>query len=167
MKKFLPLAIACSATFAALNPATARAQETDGGQVALGLALMAASTGMGVLTGYSLWGGCRDCEKTAFNDQYFKEHYVSLTQDLALGAGESVLDLASAVDVPPENVGRFGKVLRTHRAELLALANPATITPADAERLLARIDQLAFTAGLKRVAPAQKERPIQLAQRGD
>jgi hypothetical protein len=65
-----------------------------------------------------------------------------LAQDLALGAGRSIDDLAAAAGIRQENLGRFGRLLRAHRAELLELARAEPLPGADAVRLLQRVGEL-------------------------
>ncbi len=66
-----------------------------------------------------------------------------LKQDLALGAGPTVRDLASAAEIRPEHLGRFGKLLQTHRAEVLAPATAgARVSLEQATQVLMKIGEL-------------------------
>ena len=66
-----------------------------------------------------------------------------LKQDLALGAGPTVRDLASAAEIRPEHLGRFGKLLQTHRADILGPATEGTrVTLDQATRMLMTIGEL-------------------------
>ncbi len=65
-----------------------------------------------------------------------------LKQDLALGAGPSLDDLAQAAEIPPAHRERFAALLQRHRAEILEpLDGP--LGPQLAVRVLSRIGQLA------------------------
>jgi hypothetical protein len=66
-----------------------------------------------------------------------------LQEDLALGAGRSIDDLAALARIRAEHLGRFAKLLRAHRAELLELADARALTPDRAVRALRRIGELA------------------------
>jgi hypothetical protein len=76
---------------------------------------------------------------------YLRSRTYQLREDLALGAGPSIDDLASLARIRRENVGRFGRLLRTHRRELLALADARLLTPERAEAWLRRVGELART----------------------
>ncbi|MBM7115992.1 hypothetical protein I3V78_20775 [Archangium primigenium] len=74
---------------------------------------------------------------------YLRARNHQLREDLALGAGPSIEDLASLARIRRENLRLFGQVLRAHRGELLALAQPAHLTPARALEWLERVGRLA------------------------
>ncbi|XXF75950.1 hypothetical protein P2318_23215 [Myxococcaceae bacterium GXIMD 01537] len=74
---------------------------------------------------------------------YLRARTHQLREDLALGAGPTVDDLAAAARIRRQNLGTFGRVLRTHRAELLALADARTLTSERAVRWLQRVGELA------------------------
>ncbi|WP_342376929.1 hypothetical protein NVS55_36815 [Myxococcus stipitatus] len=76
---------------------------------------------------------------------YLRSRTHQLREDLALGAGPTVEDLAAAANIRRENLGTFGKLLRTHRAELLALADTRALTPERAVAWLERVGELART----------------------
>lgn len=66
-----------------------------------------------------------------------------LKQDLALGAGPTVRDLASAAEIRAEHLARFGKLLQTHRAEILGPATEGTrVTLEQATQALMKIGEL-------------------------
>ena len=77
-------------------------------------------------------------------DAYLRSRTHQLREDLALGAGPSIDDLAQLAHIRRENLRLFGQVLRAHREELLALARPATLTP---ERALAWLERVGALAG--------------------
>ncbi len=110
--------------------------------------------GTAALVGLAIWGGLGLTAATA--DQpgqrekqgaaaaaYLRANENQLRQDLALGAGRTVEDLAAAAGIRPENLPRFGRMLRRHRAELLAHLDGGPITHATALELLGRIGELA------------------------
>jgi hypothetical protein len=66
-----------------------------------------------------------------------------LEQDLALGGGQSIEDLAAMAEIQPEHLTRFGRLLREHRAELLSLARPSALTPERAAEFMQQIGGLA------------------------
>ncbi|WP_242595320.1 hypothetical protein [Corallococcus exiguus] len=76
---------------------------------------------------------------------YLRARTHQLREDLALGAGPTVEDLAQAARIRRENMDVFGKLLRTHRKELLMMADAKTLTPERARAWLERVGQLART----------------------
>ena len=76
---------------------------------------------------------------------YLRGRTHQLREDLSLGAGPSIEDLAALAHIRRENLRLFGWVLRAHRVELLALADNATLTPERAMAWLARVGELATT----------------------
>ncbi|WP_143196030.1 hypothetical protein [Archangium sp. Cb G35] len=76
---------------------------------------------------------------------YLRARTHQLREDLALGAGPSIEDLAAMARIRRENLRVFGRVLREHRGELLALAESSSLTPERALGWLARVGQLART----------------------
>ncbi|WNG55023.1 hypothetical protein F0U59_09730 [Archangium gephyra] len=76
---------------------------------------------------------------------YLRARTHQLREDLALGAGPSIEDLAAMARIRRENLRIFGRVLREHRRELLALAESSALTPEHALEWLARVGQLART----------------------
>ena len=74
---------------------------------------------------------------------YLRARTHQLREDLALGAGPSIEDLAAMARIRRENLRVFGRVLREHRQELLTLANTSTLTPERALGWLERVGQLA------------------------
>lgn len=76
---------------------------------------------------------------------YLRARTHQLREDLALGAGPSIEDLAAMARIRRENLRVFGRVLREHRSELLTLADSSTLTPERALSWLERVGQLAST----------------------
>jgi hypothetical protein len=65
-----------------------------------------------------------------------------LKQDLALGAGPTVKDLASAAEIHVEHLSRFGQMLQAHRAELLAPTGSGHVSLQQAAQVMGRIGEL-------------------------
>ncbi|MBE4750149.1 hypothetical protein G4177_18450 [Corallococcus sp. ZKHCc1 1396] len=76
---------------------------------------------------------------------YLRARTHQLREDLALGAGPTVEDLAQAARIRRENLDVFGRLLRSHRQELLALAEAKSLTPDRARAWLERVGELART----------------------
>ncbi|GHG80075.1 hypothetical protein GCM10012319_32660 [Comamonas sp. KCTC 72670] len=74
---------------------------------------------------------------------YLRARTHQLREDLALGAGPTVEDLAAAARIRREHLGVFGGVLRAHREELLALAESNALTPDRALAWMERVGELA------------------------
>lgn len=74
---------------------------------------------------------------------YLRSRSHQLREDLALGAGPTVEDLAAAAHIRRENLGTFGRVLRAHRQELLVMADARTLTPERALAWMERVGELA------------------------
>lgn len=74
---------------------------------------------------------------------YLRSRTHQLREDLALGAGPTVEDLAALARIRREHLGIFGQLLRAHRHELLALADERTLTPERAAAWLRRVGELA------------------------
>lgn len=67
---------------------------------------------------------------------------LQLQQDLALGAGPTLEDLAGLAGIAPAHRQRFGRVLQQHRAQLLA---PRDVTPEQAAAVLSVVGDLVMT----------------------
>lgn len=132
-------------------PATAQndPQQTANGAdaltIVLGFMTSTSSTLSGVATGYSMWG-MSSGGVTAQLERYISAHQADLEQDLALGQGPTIRDLAEFAQVEPEHRSSFGKFLRKNRADLLDLANADTLTPARTQRFADRITALSLLA---------------------
>ncbi len=64
---------------------------------------------------------------------------LQLEQDLALGAGPAIDDLAGIAAIAPSNRARFGKLLQRNRSLLLARRD---VTPRQAAAMMARVGDL-------------------------
>lgn len=67
---------------------------------------------------------------------------LQLQQDLALGAGPTLEDLAGLAGILPAHQAHFGRVLQRHRASLLVSRQ---VTPEEAAAVLARVGDLVMT----------------------
>ena len=76
---------------------------------------------------------------------YLRARTHQLREDLALGAGPTVEDLAQAARIRRENLEVFGRLLRAHRQELLSMADAKRLTPERARAWLERVGALART----------------------
>jgi len=54
---------------------------------------------------------------------------------------------AAMAEIRPQNLERFGRLLREHRSELIAWTDARALTPAAAERVLRRIGEIASGDG--------------------
>jgi hypothetical protein len=76
---------------------------------------------------------------------YLNARTYQLREDLALGAGPTVEDLAALAHIRREHLGIFGRLLRAHRKELLELADTRALTPERALQWLQRVGEIALT----------------------
>ena len=60
---------------------------------------------------------------------YLQQNALALTEELSLGRGPAVNELAAAYGVAPDNLPHFGQMLRAHRAQLLELASVENLAP--------------------------------------
>jgi predicted component of type VI protein secretion system len=74
---------------------------------------------------------------------YLRSRAHQLREDLALGAGPTIEELASLARIRRENLGTFGRLLRAHRQELLALADARALTPQRAVEWLRLVGEIA------------------------
>jgi hypothetical protein len=64
---------------------------------------------------------------------------LQLSQDLALGAGPTIDDLAGITGIAPEHRERFGRVLQKHRA---VFTFSREVTPQEAAQVMSRVGDL-------------------------
>lgn len=64
---------------------------------------------------------------------------LQLKQDLALGAGPAIDDLAGIARIPPEHLAHFGRVLQRHRAQFVTSRE---MTPQQAAQVMSRVGDL-------------------------
>jgi hypothetical protein len=67
---------------------------------------------------------------------------LQLRQDLALGAGPTVMDLAGVAGIRPEHRAHFGRVLQKHRALFKVTAE---VTPEEAAKVFSQVGDLVMT----------------------
>lgn len=72
---------------------------------------------------------------------------LQLKQDLALGAGPAIDDLAGIAGIPAEHRVHFGRLLQRNRTQLVA---PPELTPAQAAHCLSRVGALVMDDPLLR-----------------
>lgn len=72
---------------------------------------------------------------------------LQLKQDLALGWGPTLEDLAGLAGVQPANRERFGRLLQRHRREFVVTPE---VTPDEAARVMSRVGDLVMTDALLR-----------------
>jgi hypothetical protein len=75
---------------------------------------------------------------------YLKANAHQLRQDLALGAGPTLDDLAQASGISTQNRAGFARALQRHRRELLSLAKEEGLSPERALAFLSRVGELAY-----------------------
>ncbi len=126
------------------NSSKATGQNSSG--VVAGSALLG-STLVGV--GFAIYGTVRLAKSSGEEHAktvllYLRANGEQLRQDLALGAGPTLDDLAAAAEVRPDHRPRFLKLLQRHRRELLALADLDRLTAEGALSFLSRIGELAL-----------------------
>ncbi len=85
--------------------------------------------------------------------EYLRMRLPRFREDVTRGAGRTVEELASVVNVRREHVPLFGALLRAHRHELLALARARTLTAPRALRLMRRVGELVLEDPLLRPLP--------------
>ena len=73
---------------------------------------------------------------------FFQANQFQLQEDLALGAGRSIEDLAALAQIRREHLPEFAHLLHTHREELLSLTDAEALTPKRAVQALRRIGEL-------------------------
>lgn len=73
-------------------------------------------------------------------EQYVRHNQVALQQDITVGAGQTVEDLAALCGVSGDEVKPFGRALRAHRAAILAQINGQDL---EREQIVAFVKELA------------------------
>jgi hypothetical protein len=74
---------------------------------------------------------------------YLRDVGPQLALDLASGSGPAVRTIEDALELKAAHRPAFERVLRTHRAELLSLTDPAQLTPERSVAFLNRVVELA------------------------
>lgn len=65
-------------------------------------------------------------------EEFVRQNASQLNADLALASGPIINDMATAMNISPENKPQLRKVIRENRNELLELAQLQTLTPSRA-----------------------------------
>lgn len=75
---------------------------------------------------------------------YVRPNARQLRADLAAGAGPTIDDLAAMAGIKAQHLERFGRLLRTHRAELAAHLAPMQLSPDSSAALLLAIGRIGW-----------------------
>lgn len=148
MQKFGVVSVAAALAMALSSTAHAQAVEpVPEGSAALGSSLLSSTIGVpitglgvaiyGIVTTVRGGGGGGDVAEA-----YLRQNANQLAQDLAVGDGRTLLDLASAAEIRAEDYATFASQLRAHRAELLSLADASQLTRERAVAFMARVGEL-------------------------
>jgi hypothetical protein len=126
---------------------TSAGTSKDGGQssaVASATAMLLTTVGgIGLSIYATVRAGDGDRERAVQSAMvWLRANHRQLQQDLALGAGPVVDDLANAAQIRPDHRAEFARVLQRNRKELLALADPETLDTARTRRFLSSIGAL-------------------------
>src|SRR5690554_2969604 len=78
-------------------------------------------------------------DNSASNEAYIRQNAVALQQDVTIGAGDSIDDLAAAFQVSEENIPAFAAALHAKRGELLPLTNVGELDAKRADAFFAII----------------------------
>lgn len=76
----------------------------------------------------------------AMTEQYVRHNQVALQQDITVGAGQTINDLAALCGVSGDEVKPFGRALRAHRAAILKQINGQAL---EREQIVAFIKEIA------------------------
>lgn len=74
---------------------------------------------------------------SASKEAYIRQNAVALQQDMTLGAGESIDDLAAAFQVSEENIPAFTAAVHAQRSELLPLTDVGALDSKRADAFFA------------------------------
>ncbi|WP_253816008.1 hypothetical protein [Myxococcus xanthus] len=122
--------------------------QSNNNDVASSVTVAALVVGLGIIIWQAYAAGARrrgvsPKEAGRAAQVYLRARTHQLREDLALGAGPTVEDLAAAARIRREHLGLFGRVLRANRKELLEMAEANTLTPDRALAWLERVGELA------------------------
>lgn len=92
--------------------------------------------------GLLMYGVSSDAEQAELALRYLRQNELQLRQDLALGAGPALDDLAWIAEIHPDNEREFARVLQQHREELLSAADARQLTRERAASCFVRIGEL-------------------------
>lgn len=135
------------------------------------LPLLSSTVVVGTITlvGFVLWGivGSGKAFVADAAHGWTRENEYQLAQDLAVGDGPAIRDLAAVAGIRPAHLDRFGELLRRERRDLMALveasreSREASVELFRSVGVLARADALLhedYVAFRARHAPAAEER---------
>lgn len=77
--------------------------------------------------------------KSSALEQYIRHNSAALAQDIQVGGGDTVNDLANLFHIAPAQRHAFGALLRAQRAGIVPLTNPSKLNP---ERTRAFVQQI-------------------------
>lgn len=89
-----------------------------------------------------------NAESTKATLLYLRDNHLQFVQDLAVGEGPVLLELASAARIRDENRARFGQRMQAHAAELIALSAPEQLDGHRTVRFVERYLEIAGADGL-------------------
>ncbi|MBI3183547.1 MAG: DUF3015 family protein [Myxococcales bacterium] len=137
----LTIVAAAVSLLAALAPHRASAQTTtEAAGSWLILSSSSSTTTAGVAaTGFAVYylvikkdGGEQKARAEKAAEVYLRHNSLQLAQDINLGSGPAISELASAFNVAPAHRKDFARVVRENRKELLELARVDALTPSRA-----------------------------------
>lgn len=76
---------------------------------------------------------------SASMEKYLRHNAVALQQDVRLGAGDTVTDLAQLFAVEPQHKAAFGKMLKANKTSLMPLMHTKTLTQKKAGQFIQTI----------------------------
>ncbi|MCP3139835.1 hypothetical protein [Pyxidicoccus xibeiensis] len=88
------------------------------------------------------WDAPELARAARLSHEYLRLRLPQFREDVVLGAGPTVEELAGVVNLRREHVPLFGTLLREHRGELLRLADASTLTPERSLELMQRVGAL-------------------------
>lgn len=101
--------------------------DEEGPQVLYSSSTTTTSSALGIAMIYATVASTIPDDSSAAVELYLRENSVALSSDLALGAGETVDDLAGLLRVPDDERARFGRALRLASQRLIVLADPTEL----------------------------------------
>lgn len=126
-------------------PDSAHAQTATDGDAMLGLTTLGLTTTLIALAGIGVYASTKgDGDRRADAAVYYlRQHALQVRQDLCLGRGPVLDQLAVELRVTGARRATFVRSLRLRRVMLLALAEPAQLTPERALRFFSMVRKLA------------------------
>lgn len=77
---------------------------------------------------------------TQNTEQYMRANAVAMQEDIAVGGGRTIEDLASMCGLKPEDMSAFAKLLREQREPLIAMLEPSGLDATRAIKFAAHIE---------------------------